>query len=166
MCPDIALFPVFVSCGCSLTLLWQQSIHYVLPVCVDDVIFSRSRSHTDSVKCELSIYSQWLIRGQHGFSTRGKVHILMCFAIFIIIPFSGELPSVLWRCWLGCRKGIQPVKTEWWGAGVVVCLELQTCIWPSWCHCHSLSLASVKSRLILFFWYRLTWVVSEKGPLK
>jgi len=24
---------------------------------------------------------------------------------------------------LGGRKGIQPVKTEWCGAGVVVCLE-------------------------------------------
>ena len=34
------------------------------------------------------------------------------------------LPSVLWRCWLGGRKGIRPVKTEWWGAGVVICLEL------------------------------------------
>ena len=33
------------------------------------------------------------------------------------------VPSVLRRCWLGCRKGIRPVKTEWWGAGVVVCLE-------------------------------------------
>ena len=27
------------------------------------------------------------------------------------------------RCWLGGRKGIRPVKTEWWGAGVVICLE-------------------------------------------
>ena len=43
--------------------------------------------------------------------------------------------------------------------------KVQTCIWPSWCHCHSLSLASVKSRLVLPFWYRLTWVVPEKGPL-
>jgi len=43
--------------------------------------------------------------------------------------------------------------------------EVQTCIWPSWCHCHSLSLASVKSRLVLPFWYRLTWVVPDKGPL-
>jgi len=43
--------------------------------------------------------------------------------------------------------------------------EVQTCIWPSWCHCHSLSLASVKARLVLPFWYRLTWVVLEKGPL-
>ena len=30
---------------------------------------------------------------------------------------------MLWRCWLGGRKGIQPVKTEWWGAGMVICLE-------------------------------------------
>ena len=29
--------------------------------------------------------------------------------------------SVLTR--LGGRKGIQPVKNEWWGAGMVVCLE-------------------------------------------
>jgi len=39
------------------------------------------------------------------------------------------------------------------------------CIWPSWCHCHSLSLVSVKSRLVLPFWYWLTRVVPEKGPL-
>ena len=37
--------------------------------------------------------------------------------------------------------------------------EVQTCI----CHCHSLSLASVKSRLVLPFWYRLTQVVLNKG---
>jgi len=29
--------------------------------------------------------------------------------------------------------------------------EVQICIWPSWCHCHSLSLASVKSRLFFTF---------------
>ena len=44
--------------------------------------------------------------------------------------------------------------------------EVQTCIWPSWCHCHSLSLASVKSRLVLPFWYWLTWVVPEKRAVK
>ena len=43
--------------------------------------------------------------------------------------------------------------------------EVQTCIWFSWRHCHLLSLASVKSRLVLPFWYWLTWVVPEKGPL-
>ena len=43
--------------------------------------------------------------------------------------------------------------------------EVQICIWPSWCHCHSLSLAPVKSRLVLPFWYRLTQVVLEERPL-
>jgi len=37
------------------------------------------------------------------------IHIHQCFSAL--------------RCWLGGRKGIRPVKTEWWGAGVVVCLE-------------------------------------------
>ena len=41
--------------------------------------------------------------------------------------------------------------------------DMQTCIWPSWCHCHSLSLASVKSGLVLPFWYWLTQVVQKKG---
>jgi len=51
----------------------------------------------------------------------------------------------------------------WWQEGHLVCKKLscgvlvwlsvwgkvQIGIWPSWCHCHSLSLASVKSRLVL-----------------
>ena len=78
-------------------------------------------------------------------------------------------PSVLWRCWLGGRKGIRPVKKLSCGvlAWLSVWSEVQTCIWPSWCHCHchSLSLPSVKSKLVLPFWYRFTWVVPEKGPL-
>ena len=43
--------------------------------------------------------------------------------VSIWVLLSHPLPSVLWRCWLGGRKGIRPVKTEWWGAGVVICLE-------------------------------------------
>ena len=35
----------------------------------------------------------------------------------------GLLPSVLWHCWLGDRKGIRPIKIERWGAGMVICLE-------------------------------------------
>ena len=55
---------------------------------------------------------------------------------------------MLWRCWLGCRKGILLVNKV--SGGVLAWLsgwrEVQTCVWPSWCHCYSLSLASVKSR--------------------
>ena len=85
-----------------------------------------------------------------------RVVILYCYVL---------LPSVLWCCWLGDRKGILPVKNL---SGEVlawlsVLSEVQTCIWPSWCHCHSLY--SVKSRLVLPFWYRPTQVVLQKGPL-
>ena len=59
-------------------------------------------------------------------------------------------PSVLWCCWLGGRKGIRPVN-NWVLAWLSVWSKVQTCIWPSWCHCHSLSLASVKSRLVVPF---------------
>jgi len=68
------------------------------------------------------------------------------------------LPSVLWHCWLGGRKGIRACKKLSGGvlAWLSIWSEVQTCIWPRWCYCHSLSLASVKSRLVLPFWYQLT----------
>ena len=62
---------------------------------------------------------------------------------------------------VGWQEGHLACKKQWWGAGVVVYLK-QACIWPTWCHCHSLSLASVKARLVLRFCYLLTWVVPEK----
>jgi len=47
--------------------------------------------------------------------------------IFVEYPLVDSLvvlPSVLWRCWLGGRKGIRPVKNfEWCSTGMVVCLE-------------------------------------------
>jgi len=53
-------------------------------------------------------------------------------------------------------------KIEWWRAGVVVCLERGADL-------HIAQLMplplTVKSRLVLPFWYRLTRVVPEKGPL-
>jgi len=77
------------------------------------------------------------------------------------------LPSVLWHCWLGSRKGIRPVKKL--SGGVLTWLfvwsDVQICIWSSWCHWHSLSLAPLKSRLVLPFWYRLTWVFPDKESL-
>ena len=44
--------------------------------------------------------------------------------VIVITLLFSSIPSVLWRCWLGGGKGIQPVKKlEWWGTGVVICLE-------------------------------------------
>jgi len=61
---------------------------------------------------------------------------------------------------LACKK-LSRVVLAW----LSVWRKVQTCIWPRWCHCHSLSLASVKSWLVLSFWYPLTCVVPDKGPL-
>ena len=68
---------------------------------------------------------------------------------------------------VGRQEGHPACKKQSGGvlAWLSVWSKMQTCIWPNWCHCHSLSLASVKSRSVLPFWHRLTWVVPEKGPL-
>jgi len=71
-----------------------------------------------------------------------------------------------WRCLLGGRKGIWPVKSWLVGcwAWLSIWSEVQVCIWSSWCHCHSLSLASVKSRLV-FTCLVLIHPGRDKGPL-
>ena len=63
------------------------------------------------------------------------------------------------RLLFGWQEGHQACKKLIGGvlAWLSVWIEVQTCIRPSWCHCHSPSLTP--------FWYRLTRVVSDKGPL-
>ena len=60
-----------------------------------------------------------------------------------------------------CKKNLSGGVLAW----LSVWSKVQTCTWPSWCQCHSLSLISVKSRLVLPFWYQLTQLVLDKGPL-
>ena len=105
---------------------------------------------------------------QYPFSVNKKRGLCICLLSVAKLRFNYLLvPSVLWRCWLSGRKGIRSVKNLSGGvlAWLSVWSEMQTCIWPSWCYCHSLSLASVKSRLVLLFWYRLTRVIPEKEPI-
>ena len=57
-------------------------------------------------------------------------------------------------------------KTERWGAGMVICLERGADLHgPADAIATRCLFALVKSRLVLPFWYRLTWVVQDKGPL-
>ena len=88
---------------------------------------------------------------------------LFAFSAFAFSAFAFSALTLL----VGRQEGHPACKKQ--SGGVLVWLsvwcKVQTCIWPSWCHCYSLSLASVKSRLLLPFWYWLTWVVPEKGPL-
>ena len=78
------------------------------------------------------------------------------------------MPSVLWRCWLGGRKGIRPVKKWAVGCwhGYLSGARCRLAYGPADATSTHCLFASVKSRLVLPFWYRLTRVVPEKGPLK
>ena len=53
----------------------------------------------------------------------GKGPLNGCVCLHVLLPLVLWLPSVLWRCWFGGRKGIRPAKYDLWGAGVVFCLE-------------------------------------------
>jgi len=86
------------------------------------------------------------------------IHLCM---VFKFCTFSAFTMLVGWQEGHPACKKLSGEVLAW----LSVWSEVQTCIWPSWCHCHSLSLASVKSRLVLPFWYLLTQAVLEKAPL-
>jgi len=106
----------------------------------------------------------------HWNAVEHQTYLSACLSLFSLVYSVVCLPSVLWHCWLGVRKGIRPVKNEWWGVGVVICLERGAdCL-----HMVQLiplhpktpsSLALFRSRLVLPFWYQLTQVVLQKRLL-
>ena len=102
-----------------------------------------------------------------------RCHIFAPF-YFLLKSSCRKLCSAFSQCfdnvgWVAGREGIRPVKTESWGAGtcgVVVSVwnEVQTCIWPSWCHCHSLSFFS-KIQIAFTFLVLAQPGSPGKGPL-
>jgi len=68
-------------------------------------------------KVSLFYIDRWSRFGTYLFVFISNVFLHRC------ISPPPPMPSVLWHCWLGGRKGIRPVKTEWWGACMVICLE-------------------------------------------
>ena len=73
--------------------------------------------------------------------------IVLCAAF--ALRFSPQICRT--HCWLGGRKGIRPVKKEWWGAGMVVCLERGADLHMVQLMPLSLTISSVKSRLVFTF---------------
>jgi len=72
--------------------------------------------------------------------------------------------GVLWCCWLGGRKGIQPVKkTEWWDVGVVMYLGQDADLHMAQLMPLPLTIScSSKSRLVLPSWCWLNGVIPDK----
>ena len=72
-------------------------------------------------------------------------HLLYCYCyIFVCVAFSALTLSVGHPACKILISGLLAWLSVW--------SDVQTCIWPSWCHCHSLSLASVKSRIPDWFY--------------
>jgi len=93
-------------------------------VCTLDVRLKR-RSHC-AHRVHLSVVLQLIKSNDSVHSTHAQPQRCACMlwmASLLSNSLIWLLPSLLWRCWLGGRKGIRPVKTEWWGAGMVICLE-------------------------------------------
>jgi len=118
---------------------------------------SRDRSRTNRHSCDgvinyTSFLVQWL---NHTTTTTGFTAIIQV-----------NLPSVLWHCWLGGRKGIRPVRKLSGGcwcsylSGASADLHIaQLMPLPLTVSCFS------KIQIGFTFWHRLTWVVVDKGPL-
>ena len=115
------------------------------------------RSRTTAVRTTSAIWSYRRTRGVQS-SRYGGIYLH-----WILYRICILLPSVLWCCWSGCRKGVQPVK-NW----VVGC-------WHGYLSRAQCRLAYGLSddtatqclllRLVLPFWYQFTRVVPEIGPL-
>ena len=94
---------------------------------------------------ELNLWP-FVIRHPNHYTTRPRISVLHDNNADIVVLSMTVAFSAL-TLLVGRQEGHPDCKkTEWWGVGMVVCLERGAyLIWPSWCHCHSLSLASVKS---------------------
>ena len=121
-------------------MLENHSSNCTVMVLDDGRAFSQTQSHyTSTPITHPPLDSVWPDHGGHG-PDKVKVKVccisklwcsLLSALLFYCNLYSPKfpllcltvVPSVLWRCWLGGRKGIRPVKNEWWGAGVVICLE-------------------------------------------
>ena len=87
-----------------------------------------------------------------------------CHFIYMIGSYL-NLPSVLWCYWFGVRKGIRPVKIWLMRCWRGYLLErsanslhmVQLMALPS----HHVCFSKIKNGLS--FWYRLTWIVPDKG---
>ena len=117
---DITKFLMCVVCGRGSVLLWRRCDTLFISGFADDVMFARNGRE--------SVTRKW----SNLRDTRQGQQLMCPIAWFPRVLFIDRLmvqpvqlcrPSVLWRCWLGGRKGIRPVKIERWGAGVVICLE-------------------------------------------
>ena len=140
--------------GTGLTIIWCKFLYGLVPLLL------RARWLT-TLKFTASIL--YLLTDSWGLEGRNIAAFIVDRTSYFFLThcaFSALTLLVGWQeghpAYKKLSGGVLPWLSVW--------SKVQTCIWPSWCHWHSLSLASVKSGLVLPFWYQLTRVVLDKGP--
>ena len=94
----------------------------------------------------------------------GLLIVQLCFILLIhwlIVLYCWSIAFSALTLLVGQQEGHPACKKQSGGvlAWLSVWNEVQTSIRPSWCHCFS------TIQMVLPFWYWLTWVVPDKGPL-
>jgi len=111
------------------------------------------------INCQFSssLVPFFLLHGVHA------LVILLCFILWFIIKILCAFSALTL---LAGRQEGHPACKKWWGAGVVICLERGADLHMSHLMPPPLTVSCFsKISLVLPFWYRLTRVVTEKGPL-
>ena len=114
------------------------------------IYFSNKIYRSDVIKQHSETVIVWDYQNADG-SWRKIFFIALFIIIFSTLSF--PYPFCALTLLVGRQEG-HPACTKQSGevlAWLSVWSKMQTCIQPSWCYCHSLSLASVKSRLVLPF---------------
>ena len=113
----------------------QNRLAYSLPI-LSTSLLQGNRQHHETL--------QWLKSWSHyshvSFMRLPHISLIAAYEI----AFSALTLLVGWQEGYPACKKLSGGVLAW----LSVWSEVQTRIWSSWCHCHSLSLASVKSRLV------------------
>jgi len=156
---NVNILYIILTAACNHSYTAQQNLYNYLPL--NNCVLYYSQLPNE--KCKL-IQHMFIVqhtchelRYTHGLQPAVKY----TFTTWLPIDFSALMLLVGWQEGHPACKNWVLRCTDW----LYVSGDVQICIWPSWCHCHSLSFAPVKSRLVLPFWYWLTRVVPDKGSL-
>ena len=147
-----------VELECQLWLVCDENLDFINDSC-SEIIQREQWTGISSIfvaVVEFFPLVSWTLPLPWGIAVFSLYHL--AFSVYFVVSCLQRFDAVGWAA--GRASGLQ--KTECWGAGIELGADLHI---AQLTHCNSLSLASVKSRLVLHFWYHLTRVVLDKGPL-
>jgi len=154
-------------CGLLLQMSASVTVSVCLPVCV---CLHCKRKTAWAINTKLGTLQSLGIHWSRG----QKVNVTWlsdalpgweCMSVELLRFSSYNLVFMLWCCWLGSRKGIRLVKNWVVGCWHGYLSEARCRLTYGPADSTTTYCFSSKSRLVLHFWYWLTWVVPDKELL-